>query len=272
MSLDKYVSFATKSFSLPDICLRIREVMDAPDFNVEDVETLIGLDPSLSAKVLRLANSALFRFPSQVDSIKKAINVIGGEALYNLVVAETANSAFKHFDTHTIKLDKHWYKSVYCGLVAKYLARIKGLRGAERFFVMGILQNLSELVVANYSPELYKQYLADASSASLEQKQIRHFGFTFSHCSGTILKHWQLPLVLYYPLMHINDKSRIASDVDVAVLSLASRITTMQHDAVSGMEIELLLSETANIVDMQAVDNAILFADKETAKVSMLIH
>lgn len=272
MSLEKYVLFATKSFALPDICVRIRMIMDEPNFNVEDIERLIGLDPSLSAKVLKLANSALFRFPSQVDSITKAINVIGSEALYNLVVAETANTAFKHFDTREIKLDQHWYKSVYCGLVAKYLARIKGLRGTERFFVMGILQNLSELVVANYTPERYKRYLADTSDLLPEQLQIEHFGFTFSKCSGTILKNWKLPLVLYYPLMHANDKSRMATDIDVALLSLASRIATSQHDNLSDNIVELLPAEITNILDIEAINNAILFADKETIKVSMLIN
>ena len=98
MSLDKYVSFATKSFTLPDICIRIRSVLDNPRSSASDLGDLISLDSSLTAKVLRLANSSLFRFPSQVESVSKAINIIGGEALYNLVVAETANTAFKYFD------------------------------------------------------------------------------------------------------------------------------------------------------------------------------
>ena len=272
MSLDKYVSFATKSFALPDICVRIRMVMDDPYYRVEDIGRLIELDPSLSAKVLRLANSSLFRFPSQVDSISKAINVIGGEALYNLVVAETANTAFKHFDGATIKLDKHWHKSVYCGIVAKYLAKSKGLRGTERFFVMGILQNLSELVVANYSPQLYQRYLDDSLGLAPAEKQIKYFGFTFSQCSGTILESWNLPLVLYYPVMHVNDESRMATDPDVALLTLASRIATKQHDNIRCNESELLPNKMANIVNIDAVTSAMSFADQETAKISMLIH
>ena len=122
MSLNKYVSFATKSFTLPDICIRIRSVLDNPRSSASDLGDLISLDASLTAKVLRLANSSLFRFPSQVESVSKAINIIGGEALYNLVMAETANTAFKYFDTQLINLDKHWFDSVYCGMVAKQLA------------------------------------------------------------------------------------------------------------------------------------------------------
>ena len=43
---------------------------------------VIGIDPLFSAKVLRLANSALFRFPAQIDNIARAVNVVGGEAIY----------------------------------------------------------------------------------------------------------------------------------------------------------------------------------------------
>lgn len=77
MEKQKLLNFATRSFSLPDICLRIREVLDDNRSDAQDIGRLIALDPSLTAKILKLANSALFRFPSQVDSIGKAVSVIG---------------------------------------------------------------------------------------------------------------------------------------------------------------------------------------------------
>ena len=96
--MNQFIEYATQSFTLPDICLRLRNVLDDPRSDMDDIAALISIDPSLTAKLLRLANSALFRFPSQIESITKAVSVIGGEALYNLVLAETANIAFKHFD------------------------------------------------------------------------------------------------------------------------------------------------------------------------------
>ena len=74
MSLDKYVAFATKSFTMPEVCVRIRETLDDPRSSAEDIGSLISIDPSLTAKVLRLANSSLFRFPSQIESVAKAVN------------------------------------------------------------------------------------------------------------------------------------------------------------------------------------------------------
>lgn len=274
MSLDKYVSYAAKSFTLPDICVRLRSTLDDPRSSAEDIGELISADPSLTAKVLRLANSSLFRFPSQVESVSKAISVIGGEALYNLVIAETASTAFKRFDTKLISLDKHWYASVYCGMVAKSLAMRLNVRGAERFFVMGILQNLSELVVAKREPKRYQAYLALDKKELPHINQLGQFGFTFAHCSGIILENWHLPIGLYYPVMFMNDDAKHKSDIDICVLSLASRITVSQLDKESYADIELFTPEIANTVslDMEVISNSIEYAEQETAKIVSLIH
>lgn len=273
-ALNKYVAFATKSFSLPDICVRLRSLIDDPRSDAADIASLICLDPSLTAKVLRLANSSLFRFPSEVESIEKAVSIVGGEALYNLVVAETSNSAFNCFDTELIDLEKHWYESVYCGMVAKYLARHLHVRGSGRFFVMGILQNLSELVVAKCTPKRYQAYIEEQSCRLPYVKQREHFGFTFSHCSGTILAQWKLPLVIHYPVMNVNSETKQLVDIDVGILALASRITEMQQNKKCYNEVELFSKEISNSVnaDMDAIANAITFAEKETVKVSQLIH
>lgn len=274
MLLEKYAAFAAKSFTLPDVCIRLRATLDDPRSSADDIGNLIGIDPSLTAKILRLANSSLFRFPSQIESVSKAINVIGGEALYNLVIAETASTAFKRFQTDFIDIDKHWNASVYCGMVAKSLAMRLNLRGAERFFVMGMLQNLSELVVAKRAPKRYTTYLNDQKGELPWDRQASHFGFTFAHCSGIILENWKLPLGLYYPVTHMNDVSRQAVDVDVSVLALASRITINQLESQRYGDIALFTPEIANNIDfdMEVINNSAEYAEVETTKVSLLIQ
>ena len=145
---------ASQSFTLPDICERIRSMLDDGRSDLKDMSRFIALDPSLSSKLLKLANSPLFRFESQVDSLEKAINIIGGEALYNLIMAETASSAFEHFSSDVIDLKRFWLQSIYVALVAKHLAKMIKIRGSERFFLLGLLHNLGELLVAVQAPNL----------------------------------------------------------------------------------------------------------------------
>ncbi|WP_338518501.1 HDOD domain-containing protein [Alteromonas gracilis] len=274
MSIEKYVAFAAKSFALPDVCVRLREVLDDPRSSADDMSDLISVDPSLTGKVLRLANSSLFRFPSQIESVSKAINVIGGEALYNIVVAETAGSAFKCFETKYVNLDKHWYASVYCGMVAKSLAMRLNIKGADRFFVMGMLQNLSELIVAKRAPRRYVTYLKDHEATLPDESQIAHFGFTFAHCSGIIMENWNLPVGLSHPVVQMNDKEKQASDIDVSVLALANKVTISELENEKYHDIELFSKEIANVIspDKELVRVSAEYAEIETSKVVSLIQ
>lgn len=273
MALDKLVSYAANSFTLPDVCLRLREVLDDKRSDAEDIARLISVDPSLTAKILKLANSALFRFPSQVDSIARAVNVIGGEALYNLAVAETANNAFSHFESHLINREQHWHRSVYCGMAAKYLARHVRMRGSERFFVMGILSNLSELVVAKCDPENYQLYLNTESDLLPWEKQQLVFGYDFAHLSGMIMERWQLPLQLFYPVRLLHNVQKQSKESEIALLACAQRVTIQQLSQERHPNIELFTAAIAHSlkVEGEAIGNAVSFANHETNKIASLI-
>lgn len=230
MSVATIVKFAAKSFTLPSTCVRLRGMLDDPKSDNSDLAKLMSLDPSLSAKVLKLANSALFRFPSEVCSVQKALNVIGGEAAYNISMAETANLAFKSFNSSLINFDQFWHKAVFNGLVAKTLAQQKQMRGSERFFAMGILQNLSELVCATHLPEKYSHYLELKGDSLALQAQKEIFDTTFAKLSGMILSAWSLPELLWAPLIELDDiDARLGQDA--SVLLVAHFMTTLEQGA-----------------------------------------
>ena len=172
MPIKPLVKFASKSFTLPDTCVNLRVALDDTKKDLTDIAQLISVDPSLSAKILKLANSALFRFPSQIETVQKALNVIGGEAAYNISIAETANIAFKTFNSSIIDFAEYWQKAVMCGVIAKSIAQQKQSRGSERFFVLGILQGLSELIVASKHTEAYTKYQNDLEISAPLAKQI----------------------------------------------------------------------------------------------------
>ena len=138
MQVTDYAMAITNSFVLPDACMRIKELLDDGQSSAEDIANIVALDPSLSTKLLQLANSALYSFPSEINTISRAVNVIGGRSLYNLVITETASTAFKEFENNAIDLERFWQQSVYAGLIARQLAQEVGLRDVERYFLLGL--------------------------------------------------------------------------------------------------------------------------------------
>ncbi|WP_299083262.1 HDOD domain-containing protein [uncultured Paraglaciecola sp.] len=214
---------ASQSFALPDICVRIRAMLDDNKSNLEDIGRYISLDPSLSSKLLKLANSPLFRFESQIDSLPKAINIIGGEALYNLVMAETASSAFEHFSSDVIDLKRFWLQSIYAALVAKHLAKMVKIRGSERFFLLGLLHNLGELLVALQSPDLAIACCNYDEKTSPWKLQQQVLGFSYANCSAKLMEFWHLPSQLYVPVMDLHNENKALKNKDVAIIYTAAR-------------------------------------------------
>lgn len=235
--------YAGQSFALPQSCSKIRNLLDDPSADSADIADVIALDPSLSSKLLKLANSALFRFPAQVNSITKAVNVIGGEALYNLALAETASSAFRHFASNAVDLRRFWQQSVFAGLAAKQLARLSKVRGSDEYFVAGLLHQLSQLVLAVQEPERVSECDKYDQNELPWQKQQRILGFTYTQCSALILQQWQLPNQFSYIIEHMHDPIKTACGKDLAIGHLSIRLALHMVDA--RYELDNLLSSVA---------------------------
>lgn len=268
MQVTEYAQNSTKSFVLPDICVRIRNMLDDDNSAIEDIADLVGLDPSLTSKLLKLANSPLFRFRSQVDSIAKAVNVIGGEALYNLVMAETASNAFEHFADGEVDLKRFWLQSLYCALVAKHLAKLARIRGSEKFFLLGLLHNLGELVVSSQTPEKGKQSNEFDQDCAPWTRQKQVLGFTYSDCSMEIMKLWQLPDQLCHMISLIHNEEKAITNKEVAIIFTALRAATamVNEDTYTiGQLVNPVVLESSGL-DEEQLQDAVRFTRLEALK------
>lgn len=273
MSMIQLIKFANKSFTLPNTCLKIRKVLDDPRASSDAVARIISVDPALSAKVLKLANSALFRFPSQITSVNKALGVIGGEAAYNITMAETANLAFKSVASEYIDFDLFWEKSVQQGLIAQSIAQQIQCRGSERFFVMGVLMNFSELICATKYPEKYQKYLQlKETQLPLEAQRIV-FGFTFCHCSGHILDSFKLPVNLYESLSSLTlfEQQQLTQEESIMYVASVMADKQLGQAILSNKDFNLQAAQSIGLNDYE-YDIILQFAQTETSKIAQAIN
>ena len=122
MNAAAYAAQVGDVFVLPDTCLKIKQIIDNKISDLDEIAELISLDPSLASRLLKLANSALYNFPSQVDSVSKAVLLLGEVQVYNLVVAYGATEAFATVKPEALDLDRFREQSIHCALIAKFLA------------------------------------------------------------------------------------------------------------------------------------------------------
>ena len=144
---------ASEVFVLPDAVTRLKESMDDEASNIDDVAEVIAYDPGLTSQLLKVSNSALYNFPNKIETISKALQVIGTRSAYDLALAYGVTHAFRDIDAKVIDLDKFWEQSVSCGLLGKYFAEKRGIREPERLFVSGLLHHVGELLMVAEAPK-----------------------------------------------------------------------------------------------------------------------
>ena len=214
MTLQDIISNASTLFVLPDSVTRLKACMDDGASNIDDIADIISFDPSLATQLLRVANSALYRFPNKIDTITKALQVVGTRSTYDLALAFGVSQAFKEIDGQVIDLDKFWEQSVSCGLLAKYFAEMRNIREPERLFVAGLLHNIGELVVVDMLPDSAKRCQAFNARVSPAELQAGVLGYTFTNVSAGIIKEWGIPETIYKPIANIHGDKNTTSDVE----------------------------------------------------------
>ena len=206
MNLDELVSKAEDLFVLPDSVTRLKACMDDEASSIDDIGDIIAFDPSLATQLLRVANSALYRFPNKIDTITRAIQVVGTRSTYDLALAYGVSQAFSEVDGQIIDLDKFWEQSVSCGLLAKYFTDMRNIREPERAFVSGLLHNIGELVVVSLMPEAATRCQAFNARVTPAELQFGVLGFTYNTLSAKLIEKWGIPETIYKPIERIHEE------------------------------------------------------------------
>lgn len=181
--------------SLPAMVCRLTELSEDPRADLGEFAELVHEDPAMTARVLRLVNSPLFRFGGQVDSIRRAISLIGVRELHNLALAVSATRVFDGLPGHLVNMAQFWRHSLCCALVSRELALRLRERETERFFVAGLLHDVGALVLYSHVPEqaLAAIEQAEAARRPLVEVERELLGFDHAELGGELLRRWRLP-------------------------------------------------------------------------------
>ena len=148
--------------SPPDICVKIGELIQDPKASTQSIGEIIIRDPNLTGRLLRLVNSSFYGLRTKVDTVSRAITVVGTRDLYALVLAISAVKSFSHLPNKLVNMDTFWRHSLYTALIARILAGRVDVLHPERLFVGGLLHDIGSLVVYSRLHELAREILLTA--------------------------------------------------------------------------------------------------------------
>lgn len=194
---------STKSVaSLPAVYNQIVEVVNDPRSSSADVAQVITGDTGLTARLLKLVNSAMYGFPGKIDTVSRAITLVGMNELCELALATSVLGAFGSNLGKIVNMALFWQHSLCVAAVAKALAGLLRLPNSERLFTTGLLHEVGRLVLFARVPELECRILIEAAGEgqSLTDAENALFGFTHTGVGRALLVAWNLPDAHWEPV------------------------------------------------------------------------
>jgi HD-like signal output (HDOD) protein len=181
--------------SLPAVFFRLNDAINSPRASVPDISRIIAEDPGLTARLLRLVNSPLYGFPGKIETISRAVVIVGTQQLRDLALATSVMKLFDKIPRDLISMQSFWAHSVACGLAARILASHRRDPNLERFFVAGILHDIGKLVLCSQSPELVREALGAAAAPGklLHASENDILGFDHAFIGRLLIRTWKLP-------------------------------------------------------------------------------
>jgi HD-like signal output (HDOD) protein len=190
------VQSCTSVFTLPEIYSRVRDVVDDSNSSMDDVANILKLDPALSVRLLRIANSPSGGAPKQVDTISRAVNLIGVQAVRDLVTETTIGQNFSGMLPQFMDAARFWRKSLFCAFVAERMATSCGVDNSERCFVEGLLRDIGHFVLYQTVPQRAQSALIEAGylEASLAEVEQSNIGCDFAEVGAELIWSWNMPV------------------------------------------------------------------------------
>lgn len=195
-SASELVQSCTTVFTLPEIYFRVRDVVDDPNSTTDDLAEVLRMDPAISARLLRIVNSPLYGFPKQIDTVSRAVNIVGMQAINDLVTATTVGRTFSGMPIQLMDVPKFWSKSVFCALLAGKIAKSCGINDSERFFIEGLLRDIGHFVLYQTVPQRAQSALIEAGylESSLAEVEQSNIGCDFAEVGAELIRTWGMPM------------------------------------------------------------------------------
>lgn len=264
-------------FSLPDIYFQISEMVSDPRFSTSDMGEAIIKDPGLSLRLLKIVNSSYYGFQAKIDTISRAITIVGVDDLLNLVLATSVIDKFDKIPIELVDMTDFWMRSVRCGIIAKLLAKESSILHCERLFMTGLLHDIGSLVMYCKIPDKSHEVLLaanyDRQLVGVIEKQV--LGFTHADVGAELIKSWGLPESLFEAVgCYLEPEVALVHKLDTYLLSLASRLTELSpHDVMPEVVLSGFTENALSImrIDLELVDKVLVQAEVKFSQVFELM-
>lgn len=216
--------------ALPAVAARVIEIAGGEKFSAHELAQAVASDQALTAKMLRLANSAYYGYPRKITTVRDAVVLLGFRAVRSAALASCVIDTMPG-NSSNIEGDRFWQFSVTVGMLAEVLATAHH-RHMDEAFTAGVLHNIGRLALDQHRPRelMAVTTLAVQKKISINEAERAVLGFTDADLGGALAAHWNFPedLVAAVALHHLRPSQIPDSD---SLASYVSRARTFARSS-----------------------------------------
>jgi HD-like signal output (HDOD) protein len=219
--------------AMPEVVSNVLEKTGDPSMNMEDVAKVIGADPGMTAKILRVSNSSYYGMRHQVATLKLALVILGVREVRNIVLGISVFESLKGGPASRAVIQEVWGNSLCIAAFCKRLAQHLHLRFQGEEFIAGLLTDIGKVVFFREFGTEYRRILQQAASdwRRLQAEEEQQYGYTHAQLAHALSERWNLPkslgdaLWLQYPLE--SAPLAEASDPQLAAVVRLAKLATL---------------------------------------------
>ncbi len=216
--------------TLPEVISKVLEAVADERSSADDLTALLECDHAISARVLRLANSAFYGLRHRVDSIRHAVVVLGFDAVRHLALATSVFDVFARRQQFALDPEDFWMHSLGVAKAAQMVCeRHCSVESPEGCFTAGLLHDIGKYLLAVVLEDEYRQIVREAQESQrllieVEREKLRT---THVEVGGWIAEKWQFPPPIVDMIANRYDGPTYSgpNKTEVAIVALADDIS-----------------------------------------------
>jgi HD-like signal output (HDOD) protein len=216
--------------SLPAVVMRVAGMLANEGCSPAEIGAAVAQDPALTARLLKIVNSPYYGLSGRIDTVSRAVMLVGIDVLYTLVLTTSVMQGFRRIPPELANMNDFWRHSLYCGEIARVLAKEAAVLHGERLFVAGLLHRVGSLIFYMKLPEASREILmlADGDEQMVPELERQMIGFTYADAGAELARSWKLPLALSEAI-HWQLQPEQAGDycVEACLVHLAQRLKSV---------------------------------------------
>lgn len=230
------VQDVTGLVSLPEVCIRVSKMVDDPNCCALDIGRVISKDSALTARLLRIVNSAFYQFPQKIETVSRAIAIVGNRDLRDLVLAAKISGIFEKMSTDLIDLDQFWRHGIYTGVLSRLIAVRCDVLHRERLFIAGLMHDIGQLIISYKLPGLARAAMMRSLTEDMPLYKAEQdvMGFDHAQVAAELMKSWNFPESHQVAtLYHHEPGLSHASTLECAIVHMADALSHMAETGTS---------------------------------------